>query len=102
MTITLFQIYDNKYPSITKVLIYKQNNLPLYKYHLHKGGKFVEIKIVVYNRLKIYERYVYNKSNIKNIVCQSSTCYWSILQKKFIVKNHKKLDKNKKKKIKKI
>ena len=96
-TLSLFQMYDSKYPNITKVLIYKQNHLPAYTYHLHNGGKFVEIKIAVHDKGKIYERYAYNNSSIKNIVCQSSTCYWSNLQKKFILKNHKKVDKNKKK-----
>jgi len=98
ITLTLFQIYDNKYPNITKVLIYKQNHFPAYIYNLLKGGKYVDIKIVVYDKGKIYERYVYNNSSIKNIVCQSSTCYYSNLQKKFIVKNYKKVDKIKKKK----
>ena len=99
-TLSLLQMYDSKYPNITKVLIYKQNHLPAYTYHLHNGGKFVKIKIVVYDKGKIYERYVYNNNNniIKNIVCQFSTCYWSNLQKKFILKNQKKVDKNKKKK----
>jgi len=67
-------INDDKYPDIIKVLIYKQNHFPEYHYHIYKNFRFVKIKIVLYDKGKIYERYIYNNSNI---VIRSSTYYWS-------------------------
>jgi hypothetical protein len=66
----LVEIYPGKIFSIRVDKMEADDIIAVICKHLEK----VKIKIVLYDKGKIYERYIYNNSNI---VIRSSTYYWS-------------------------